>query len=158
MFCRRIVNKYTADLILLTKFKRIIGMKERSAQNMEAPVSLIYGIFTPNPKELWWFFLYEFLYFTMFFRWIGLSKLFCLIFSWLNLKSECVSTNVFPNVFPWMCFRESVSANVFPICSLRKPKDFHWFKMSCLTCLAFSCVYCFFLKRWNYIEIFVLHE
>ena len=53
MLCRRIVKKYTADLILLTKFKRIIGMKERSAQNMEAPVSLIYGIFTPNPKELW---------------------------------------------------------------------------------------------------------
>ena len=39
-----------------------------------------------------------------------------------------------------------------------KPIDSHWFKMSCLTCLIFSCVYCFFLKRWNYIKIFVLHE
>ena len=25
--------------------------------------------------------------------------------------------------------------------------------MSFLTCLDFSCVYCFFLKRWNYIKI-----
>ena len=39
-----------------------------------------------------------------------------------------------------------------------KPIDSHWFKMSCLTCLIFSCVYCFSLKRWNYIKIFVLHE
>ena len=36
--------------------------------------------------------------------------------------------------------------------SLGKPIDFHWFKISCLTCLVFSCVYCFFLKRWNYIK------
>ena len=42
--------------------------------------------------------------------------------------------------------------------SLGKPIDFHLFKMSCLTCFVFSCVYCFFLKRWNYIKIFVLHE
>ena len=34
--------------------------------------------------------------------------------------------------------------------SLGKPIDFHLFKMSCLTCLVFSCVCCFFLKRWNY--------
>ena len=33
-----------------------------------------------------------------------------------------------------------------------------WFKMSCLTCFVFSCVFCFFLKRWHYIKIFVLHE
>ena len=30
--------------------------------------------------------------------------------------------------------------------SLGKPIDSHCFKMSCLTCLVFSCVYCFFLK------------
>ena len=30
--------------------------------------------------------------------------------------------------------------------------------MSCLTWFIFSCVYCFFLKQWNYIKIFVLHE
>ena len=40
--------------------------------------------------------------------------------------------------------------------SLGKLIDFHWFKMSSLTCLIFNCVYC--LKRWNYIKIFVLHE
>ena len=37
--------------------------------------------------------------------------------------------------------------------SLRKPIDFHLFKMSCLTCLVFSCVYWFFLNRWNYAKI-----
>ena len=42
--------------------------------------------------------------------------------------------------------------------SLGKPIDSHLFKMSCLTCLIFSCVYCFSLKRWNYIKLFVLHE
>ena len=42
--------------------------------------------------------------------------------------------------------------------SLGKPIDSYWFKMPGLTCLVFSCVYCFFLKRWNYIKIFVLHE
>ena len=41
MLLRRIVKKYTADLILLTKFKKIIGMKEKFAQNMEVPVSLM---------------------------------------------------------------------------------------------------------------------
>ena len=38
---RGIVKKYTGDLILLTKFKKIIGMKEKFAQNNEIPVSLI---------------------------------------------------------------------------------------------------------------------
>ena len=32
---------------------------------------------------------------------------------------------------------------------IRKPIGSYWFKMSCLTCFVFSCVYCFFLKRWN---------
>ena len=40
MFFRGIVKKYTADLILLTKFKKIIGMKEIFAQIMEVQVSL----------------------------------------------------------------------------------------------------------------------
>ena len=39
--------------------------------------------------------------------------------------------------------------------SLGKPIDSYWFKMSCLTCLIFNCIYCFFLKRWNYIKIFI---
>ena len=33
-------KKYTADLILRTKFKRIIGIKVKVSQNMEVPVSL----------------------------------------------------------------------------------------------------------------------
>ena len=41
MLFRGIVKKYTADLILLTKFKKIKISKEKSAQNMEAPVSLM---------------------------------------------------------------------------------------------------------------------
>ena len=36
-----IVRKYSADLILLTKFKELIGVKEKFAQNMEVPVSLM---------------------------------------------------------------------------------------------------------------------
>ena len=30
--------------------------------------------------------------------------------------------------------------------SLRKPADSYWFKMSCVSCLVFICVHCFFLK------------
>ena len=33
-------KKYTADLILRTKFKRIIGIKVKVSQNVEVPVSL----------------------------------------------------------------------------------------------------------------------
>ena len=32
------------------------------------------------------------------------------------------------------------------IFSLGKPIDSYWFKMSCLSCLVFICVHCFFLK------------
>ena len=35
------VKKCTAELILLTIFKKIIGMKEKFAQNMEVPISLM---------------------------------------------------------------------------------------------------------------------
>ena len=41
MLFRRIVKKYTADLTLLTKFEKIIGMYEKFAQNMEVSVSLM---------------------------------------------------------------------------------------------------------------------
>ena len=40
MFSRGIVKKYTAYLMLLTKFKKIIAMQEKFAQNMEVQVSL----------------------------------------------------------------------------------------------------------------------
>ena len=43
-------------------------------------ISFSYGIFTPNPRELDWAFLFEILHFKMVFRGIGLSKLFRLIF------------------------------------------------------------------------------
>ena len=41
MLFRGIVKKYTADLILLTIFKKIIGMKEKIAQSMKVPVSVM---------------------------------------------------------------------------------------------------------------------
>ena len=41
MLFRGIVKNYTADLILRTKFKKIIGMKETFVQNMEVPVSFM---------------------------------------------------------------------------------------------------------------------
>ena len=46
-----------------------------------------------------------------------------------------------------------VSRSNFHLLSLGKPIDSHWFKMSYLNCLIFSCVYCFFLKRWSYTKI-----
>ena len=41
IFFRGIVKKYTADLILRTKLKKKIGIKENFAQNMEVAVSLM---------------------------------------------------------------------------------------------------------------------
>ena len=41
MVFRGIVKKYIEDFILLTKFKNIIGMKEKFAQNMEVTVSIL---------------------------------------------------------------------------------------------------------------------
>ena len=52
MFFRGIVKKYTADLILRTKFKNIIGLTEKFAQNIEEATSFTYGIFTPNTRKL----------------------------------------------------------------------------------------------------------
>ena len=42
--------------------------------------------------------------------------------------------------------------------SLGKRIGSYWFKMSCLSCLVFICVHCFFsLKWWNYIKTFICH-
>ena len=41
MLFRGIVKKYTADLILRTKLKNMIGIKEKFVKNMEVPVSLM---------------------------------------------------------------------------------------------------------------------
>ena len=45
MLFRGIVKKYIADLILLTKFKKIIGMKEKSSKNIKVPVLLMKILF-----------------------------------------------------------------------------------------------------------------
>ena len=72
---------------------------------------------------------------------------------WQKFMSNCSYRTITDNGFwKWKSFFPS------KLIIKVKPIDSHWFKMSCLTCLIFSCVYCFFLKRWNYIKIFVLHE
>ena len=68
MFFRGIVKKYTADLILLIKFKKIIGIDIGKICVNYGEISFTYGIFTPNPRELWWFCLFEISHFTMFFK------------------------------------------------------------------------------------------
>ena len=79
MFFRGIVKKYTVDLILLTKYKKIIGLKEKFKQNIEVPVSCME--FYSKPKKALMDFLFDILHFMMVFRGIGLLKLFPLIFS-----------------------------------------------------------------------------
>ena len=89
-------------------------MKEKFAQNMEVPVSLM-EFLLQTQGSFGGFFLLEVLNFTMFFRGIGLSKLF-----FLFLADKIRNSNVFQR----MCFhecvsvnvRECVSANVFLIC------------------------------------------
>ena len=57
MIFRGIVKKYTADLILLTKFKKIIGMKKKCAQIMEVPVSLMGFLLQTQESFDWYFYL-----------------------------------------------------------------------------------------------------
>ena len=82
MLFRGIVKKYTGDLILLTKFKKIIGMKEKFEQNIEVPVSLM-EFLLKTQESFDGFFCLTF-YILRWFLGIGLSKLFPLIFSWLD--------------------------------------------------------------------------
>ena len=79
MLFRGIVKKYTGDLILLTKFKKIIGMKEKFEQNIEVPVSLM-EFLLQTQESFDGFFCLTF-YILRRFLGIGLSKLFPLIFS-----------------------------------------------------------------------------
>lgn len=79
MLFKGIGKKYTADLISLTKFKKIIGMWEKLPQNMEVKVSLM-EFLLPTQWRFVGFFLFQILHFTMVFRGIGLLKLFRLIF------------------------------------------------------------------------------
>ena len=106
MLLRGIVKEYTADLILLTKFKKIIGIKKKFAQNMEVPVSIMkfllqtqgsFGGFFCLKYYIFWWFLGEHDFQSSFFWFLG-DKI-------RNL-----------NVLLWMGFRKCVSANVFPIC------------------------------------------
>ena len=48
-----------------------MGVYEKIVHNMEVSVSvgiLSVGIFTSNPRELWWIFLFEISHFTMYFK------------------------------------------------------------------------------------------
>ena len=83
MLLQGIVKKYTADLILLTKFRKVVGMKEKFTQNMEAPVSLKkFLLQTQGTFGGGFSFFFEFLHFMMDFKGIRISKSFpFLIFS-----------------------------------------------------------------------------
>ena len=65
--------------MLLTKFKKIIGMKEKFVKNMEVPVALM-ELLLQTQRSFGIFFLFDDLHFTMLFRGIRFSKLFRLIF------------------------------------------------------------------------------
>ena len=80
MLLIEIGKKYTADLMSLTKFKKIIGMWEKLPQNMEVKVSLM-EFLLPTQWRFAGFFLFQILHFTMVFRGIGISKHFRLVFS-----------------------------------------------------------------------------
>ena len=79
MLFRGIVKTYTADLTLLTKFKKIVGMREKFAQNMEVSVSLME--FLLQTQGAFGVFFLMVLHFMMVFRGIGLWHPFRLIFS-----------------------------------------------------------------------------
>ena len=80
MLFRVIVKKYTADLILLTKFKKVIGM-EKNLRKIWRYKFHLWNFYSKPKGALVGFFLFDILHFTMFFRGIGISKLFRLIFS-----------------------------------------------------------------------------
>ena len=78
MLARGIVKKYTSGLILLTKFKKSIGMKENLAQNMKVPLLLIEFLLQIQ-GTFGGFFLFEILHFMMVLGEIGLLMPFGLI-------------------------------------------------------------------------------
>ena len=80
MIFRGIVKKYIADRTILTKFKKGDWYVGKICVKYEG-TSFTYRICTPNPRDVWWGFLFEILHFMMVFRGIGLSKPFRLIFS-----------------------------------------------------------------------------
>ena len=99
------VKKYTAYLIVLTKFKKEIGMKEKFEQNMEVPVSLME--FYPKTKgALVDFFVLNFTFYDGFW---GNRTFKALSFDFLVIKLKI-------RMCFYECVSECVSANVFPIC------------------------------------------
>ena len=76
MLFRGIVKDYTADLMLRrTKFKKIITMNEKFAQNVVVPVSLM-EFLLQTQGSFGGFFCLKFYILRCFFRRTGLSKLF----------------------------------------------------------------------------------
>ena len=110
MLFRGIVKKCIADLILLTKFKKIIGMKEKSSQNIEVPVLLMKFLFQTQ-ESFDGFFLLRF----YILRWFFGEQDFWSSFLWF-LADHIRNSNVFLRLRSRMCFREYVSPNVFLIC------------------------------------------
>ena len=103
---RGIVKNYTADMILRTKFKKIIGMKEKISQNMEVAVSLV-ELLLQTQGSFGGFFCLKFYILRCFLGEQDFQSLFC-DFQLIMLEirmclyecvSECVSVIVFPRMW-----------------------------------------------------------
>ena len=106
MRLRGIVKNYTADMILRTKFKKIIGMKEKISQNMEVAVSLV-ELLLQTQGSFGGFFCLKFYILRCFLGEQDFQSLFC-DFQLIMLEirmclyecvSECVSVIVFPRMW-----------------------------------------------------------
>ena len=102
-FFREIVKNYAADLILRTKFKKIIGMKEKFAQNMEVPVSLM-EFLLQTQGSFRGFFCLNFYILQCF---LGEQDFQGSFVSFLGDKIR--NSNVFLRICFQMCFREYAS-------------------------------------------------
>ena len=103
---RGIVKNYTADMILRTKFKKIIGMKEKISQNMEVAVSLV-ELLLQTQGSFGGFLCLKFYILRCFLGEQDFQSLFC-DFQLIMLEirmclyecvSECVSVIVFPRMW-----------------------------------------------------------
>ena len=67
--------------------------------------------------------------------------------TWGTWSTSSWKIHLNKTIYAYNCTRCS-STGYSPYChiSLGKPIDSYWFKMSCLSCLVFICVHCFFLK------------
>ena len=110
MLFREIVKKYTADLILLTKFKTIIGMKEKFVQNIEVPVSLM-EILMQNQESFDSFFSLTFYLLRWFLGEFDFRSTFLSF-----LANQIKNSKVFLRMCFRMCFREYVSESICLLC------------------------------------------